>query len=68
MKESKVMTLAFKGYTEDDVMEWLDERGTEYTWKFSSIGDKSTIEWENKIAEFEKNICKKVLTNTNNVL
>lgn len=67
MKESRTMTILFKGRTEDDIMEMLDEKGVKYSWEFSAVGEDSVIEYtidKTYRVEFVKRICKKVLTNS----
>ena len=73
MKESRIMTILYKGRTENDIMEMLDEQGVKYSWEFSVIGEGSTIEYTSSTikytmdktyrVEFVKGICKRVLTN-----
>ena len=66
MKESRIMTILYKGRTKKDIMEMLDEKGIKYSWKFSAVGENSVIEYttdKTYRVEFVKGICKKVLTN-----
>jgi hypothetical protein len=66
MKESRIMTILYKGKTEEDIMEMLDNKGIKYEWWFSVAGEDSEIEYTSDKTykvKFHNGICVGVLSN-----
>ena len=57
---NKIMSILYRGLTEEEIMERLDSHNVKYVWKFGA-DNTSTIIYSRYIVKFVDNICIKVL-------
>ena len=57
---NKTMPILYRGLTEEEIMERLDNHNVKYVWKFGA-DNISTIIYGRYIVKFVDNICTKVL-------
>lgn len=57
---NKTMSILYRGLTEEEIMERLDNHNVKYVWKFGA-DNTSTIAYDKYIVKFVNNICTEVL-------
>lgn len=58
---NKTMSILYRGLTEEEIMEKLDDHNVKYVWERSATGNVSTIVYGKYIVKFVNNICTEVL-------
>lgn len=57
---NKIMSILYRGLTEEEIMERLDSHNVKYVWRFGA-DNTSTIIYGKYIVKFIDNICTEVL-------